>query len=96
MVAASRATPTPATAHNPYLYAQIYTGLMYMMAAGCAWLLRAWKIGQLEMLAQGKGEIDAVVDCEMEKGDVVRAGRGIEGRMYKSSLLHRLFVFKRV
>lgn len=34
-----------------YLNAQIFTGFMYVGAALCMWFLRAWKIGQLELLA---------------------------------------------
>ncbi|KAI5818153.1 major facilitator superfamily domain-containing protein [Pyronema omphalodes] len=30
---------------NQYLYPQIFSGVMYLAAAGCVYLLRAWKIG---------------------------------------------------
>jgi MFS family permease len=33
---------------NPYLHAQVFTGLMYIGAAICMWFLRAWKIAELE------------------------------------------------
>lgn len=93
MVAASRAHPTSATANNPYLYAQIYTALMYLIAAGCAWFLRAWKIGQMEMISKDKGDGIPIVN---HMNDGVGAGQMAEGSMCKSSLFHRLFVFKRV
>ena len=31
-----------------YLGAQLFTGFMYIAAAFCLWLLKAWKIGDLE------------------------------------------------
>jgi hypothetical protein len=30
---------------NEYLYPQIFAGIMYIAAATCMWLLRAWKVG---------------------------------------------------
>ena len=37
--------------NTKYLYAQLYTGLIYIASAVCLWFVRAWKIGQLEQLA---------------------------------------------
>jgi hypothetical protein len=39
-----------------YLHAQIFTGLMYIAAAICMWLLRAWKVRELESMALSKGQ----------------------------------------
>ena len=35
-----------------YLGAQVFTGVMYLVAAGCALLLRGWKIKELEEIAE--------------------------------------------
>ena len=36
---------------NIYLHAQIFTGFMYIAAGVCMWLLRVWKIEQIEQIA---------------------------------------------
>ena len=36
---------------NIYLHAQIFAGSMYIGGALCMFFLRAWKIGQLELVA---------------------------------------------
>ncbi|EMD01205.1 hypothetical protein BAUCODRAFT_29653 [Baudoinia panamericana UAMH 10762] len=47
-----------------YLGTQLFTGFMYIAAAGCLVLMRGWKIGELDELARLKGqsldELDAV------------------------------------
>jgi len=35
-----------------YLGAQLFTGFMYITAAFCLWVLKAWKIGDLEAQAR--------------------------------------------
>jgi len=67
-----------------YLGAQLFTGWMYVGAAACAWLLRAWKLGQMEMgedvvSSGGSGELD-----------------GVAGRKTKSSFLRRVVALRRV
>ena len=71
---------------------------MYFAAAGCAWLLRAWKIGQMEMLAAEKGEdVDAVDPVREEAATVSLTMEGEKkGLEMRSSLVRRLFVVKRV
>ncbi|TVY47233.1 putative transporter MCH2 [Lachnellula cervina] len=44
------------TSGNIYLHAQLFTGFMYIGAAVCAWLLRAWKINEKERVAGEKQE----------------------------------------
>jgi hypothetical protein len=39
-----------------YLGAQLFTGFMYITAAFCVWMLKAWKIGDLERQADAPGE----------------------------------------
>ncbi|KAL8703387.1 MAG: hypothetical protein Q9201_003443 [Fulgogasparrea decipioides] len=46
---------------NIYLHAQIFTGFMYIAAAICMWFLRAWKIGQIEIIAIVEGKSPAEV-----------------------------------
>ncbi|KAF2668021.1 putative MFS transporter [Microthyrium microscopicum] len=37
--------------NGSYLGAQLFAGVMYIAAACCLWILKAWKVGQLERLA---------------------------------------------
>ena len=77
-----------------YLYVIIFTALMYMIAGGFGWLLRAWKIGQLEMLAAQKGtsvaEVSAVQAVTLDRvtSRELKAKRG--------SLARRLVQLQRV
>ncbi|KAL8761269.1 MAG: hypothetical protein Q9184_002592 [Pyrenodesmia sp. 2 TL-2023] len=76
---------------NIYLHAQIFTGFMYIIAGAlCMWLLRAWKIGQLESLAASEGKSSA----EISAMTVVPDGHRSKGptssvfkRLYASTLL---------
>jgi hypothetical protein len=47
--------------HGSYTGAILFTGFMYIGAAVSLWMVRAWKIGELEKQAaiDGKGEGDA-------------------------------------
>lgn len=38
-----------------YIGAQVFTGIMYIAAAGCCFLLRGWKIGEIRAIAETKG-----------------------------------------
>lgn len=52
-----------ASTGNIYLHAQIFAGFMYLAAALCMWVLRAWKIGQIQQLAieeKPSEDVDAV------------------------------------
>lgn len=55
---------------NIYLHAQIFTGVMYIAAALCIWLLRAWKIRELQRMALGK-----LAAQEMVNDDAVARAR---------------------
>ncbi|KAL8941452.1 MAG: hypothetical protein Q9216_002225 [Gyalolechia sp. 2 TL-2023] len=54
------------TTGNIYLNAQIFTGLMYIAAALCMWVLRAWKFGQLERIASVEGK--SPVEVHLQTG----------------------------
>jgi MFS family permease len=41
---------------NIYLHAQVLTAMMYIAAAICLWFLRAWKISELEAIANDDAE----------------------------------------
>ena len=41
---------------NIYLHAQIFTAMMYIAAAICLWFLRAWKVNELEAIANDDAE----------------------------------------
>ncbi|KAL9127288.1 MAG: hypothetical protein Q9217_003803 [Psora testacea] len=50
---------------NIYLHAQIYTGFMYLGAALCMWILRGWKIGQIEAIAAEKEKSPDYIDVAL-------------------------------
>jgi MFS family permease len=68
-----------------FLHAQIFTGFMYMGAAICLWLVRAWKISDLKLQKTGtEAEIrdnDAVVARTVSRGPSVmskaKAAKGL-------------------
>ncbi|KAK7535753.1 major facilitator superfamily domain-containing protein [Phyllosticta citribraziliensis] len=72
-----------------YLGAQLFTAFMYLGAAAVMWMLRAWKIGQLERTATaGDNRIEAVDPVteqpkSLEKnGKVLKPGRSFVERLY--------------
>ncbi|KAL8962258.1 MAG: hypothetical protein Q9193_001311 [Seirophora villosa] len=77
---------------NIYLHAQIFTGLMYIVAGGvCMWLLRAWKVGQMENAAAEEGKFPA------QNGAVVADGHhATRSEGSKSNVVKRLCAWKRV
>lgn len=81
---------------NIYLDAQIYTGFMYMGAALCMWLLRAWKIGELQAIAAAQEkrpeEIDAVATDQRE---IERMTSAVPYQP-RSPLVKRLLMWKKV
>lgn len=64
-----------------YIGAQLFVGFMYIAAAACLFLIRGWKIGELDEVARLKGqsvdEIDAVgVENDEDMAELARvAGR---------------------
>ncbi|TVY81578.1 putative transporter MCH2 [Lachnellula suecica] len=54
-----------------YLHAQIFTGMMYIGAAVCAWFLRAWKVRELEGLKVREADV-AVSNDDAARGDGLR------------------------
>jgi MFS family permease len=67
-----------------FLHAQIFTGFMYMGAAICLWLVRAWKISDLKLQKTSEAEIrdnDAVVARTVSRGPSVmskaKAAKGL-------------------
>lgn len=47
--------------NNPteFRHAQIYAGMMFMGATLCMYLLRVWKIGDMDRIAQKDGTLEA-------------------------------------
>ncbi|MCJ1406895.1 hypothetical protein MMC19_000965 [Ptychographa xylographoides] len=77
-----------------YIHAQIFTGFMYMAAAFCMLLLRAWKIGQLEMLAAENADtIKGTNPIETQYRERSPSARSRDAR---STLVKRMFMWKRV
>ncbi|KAL8803570.1 MAG: hypothetical protein Q9200_006151 [Gallowayella weberi] len=80
-------------AGNIYLHAQIFTGLMYIIASLFLWVLRAWKMGEIERVAAAEGRSPA----ELELIAVAQDDDGSKGPGNpKTSILKHLFVWKRV
>ena len=79
-----------------YLNAQIFTGFMYVGAALCMWFLRAWKIGQLELLATQTEKASESRNPERDQalaGAIWSASRA--GRP-KSNMVKRMCMWRRV
>ncbi|KAL8859414.1 MAG: hypothetical protein Q9178_004092 [Gyalolechia marmorata] len=78
---------------NIYLHTQIFTGLMYIAAALCMWFLRAWKMGEIEIIAAAEGkstaEISVVATEPIDKSPKGQAEP-------TSSVLRRLFAWRKV
>ncbi|KAL6702604.1 hypothetical protein ACN47E_001304 [Coniothyrium glycines] len=79
--------------NQSYTGAILFTGWMYIGAAVCLWLVRAWKIGEMEESAieEGKSETDAHLGiCSPpEQGSVSRDFR-------RSPFVKRIFVWRKV
>jgi hypothetical protein len=63
-----------------YIGAQLFAGFMYIAAAFCMWMLKAWKTKQLE---------DMAVSAAIERGESVE-------RLPRSSFGKRLFMWSKV
>ena len=79
---------------NIYLRAQIFAGFMYMGAASCMWLLRAWKIGQVEKLASEQEKLPEEIDVLSAEGVAEFPSRSPS--VVTSSFARRLIAWKRV
>ena len=79
-----------------YLYAQIFTALCYLVGAACLWVVRGWKVGEMEALEEKSrrekggskremGRVEATVDPEASReGWEVR---GLVRRMRKRTVV---------
>lgn len=65
---------------NPYRHVQIFAGCMYIGATLCLWMLRAWKVGQLQ-LKIALGDADRIHQSTEEK----------RSSMQRTSFFSRLF-----
>lgn len=82
-----------------YLTAQVFTGFMYVGAALCMWFLRAWKIGQLELLAVRTEKPPDSADSSDPVGDQALeavAWSASGAARAKSNVLKRMCMWKRV
>ena len=72
-----------------YTGAILFTGFMYIGAAVCLWLVRAWKIGDME----AEDHVGSLGGMEVEGhvGDL-----GDSGSFRKSRFAKRLFTWRRV
>ncbi|KAL8682200.1 MAG: hypothetical protein Q9186_001738 [Xanthomendoza sp. 1 TL-2023] len=64
---------------NIYLHAQIFTGVMYIIASLFLWVLRAWKIGEIERVAAAGGRSPAeseIIPVAQDDGSKVHLQTG--------------------
>ena len=67
---------------------------MYIGAASCMWLLRAWKIGQIERLASEQEKLPEEVDVLSAQGGAEFPSNSASA--VASNLARRLIAWKRV
>lgn len=65
---------------------------MYIAGSLCLWILRAWKIGEIEQIVIEEGETSGEVDVV----PMVAHGESSRPHLAKSSIIKRLFQWKRV
>ncbi|KAF2189538.1 MFS general substrate transporter [Zopfia rhizophila CBS 207.26] len=79
-----------------YLGAILFTGFMYIGAAGFVWLVRAWKIGELEEKAAAMHTTPGLIDPITEKAPKNEGEGSSMSVKGKSPLLSRLFTWQKV
>lgn len=79
-----------------YLHAQIFTGFMYVVSAISMWFLRAWKIGEIEQFAAEQGIAPEEVNAISSELQGETPAPAYMRRTAKSSIVKRLFAWKRV
>ena len=67
-----------------YTGAILFTGFMYIGAAVFLWLVRAWKIGDLEEKAAAAGKSES------------NAATGDQGTLYKTPFIKRMLMWQKV
>lgn len=81
---------------NQYLYSQIFSGLMYVAASICMWLLRAWKLGENDRKEEERaGSSEKMKGFEKETGRVEGPAQGIMER-WRNPTVSRWVRFARV
>ena len=78
------------------MHAQIFTGFMYAASAISMWFLRAWKIGEIEGAAAEQDKAPEEVDAISDKPEEKTLAPASRGTTTKSSIVKRLFAWKRV
>lgn len=81
---------------NIYLHAQIFAGLMYIAASICLWVLRAWKIGDIEQIAAKQGKKPEEVSAISADPSTMAHTTTFEMDAMKSSIAKRLFQWRKV
>lgn len=80
---------------NIYLHAQIFAGFMYIAAGLCMWLLRGWKIQQIEQITAEKEKRPEDIDTAFAESIDDRAVSPA-GKRSKSSILKSFFMWEKV
>jgi MFS family permease len=88
------------TTGDIYRHAQIFTGCMYIAGSLCMWFLRAWKIRELERLAQerenGRRNDDTVLGDEDKGKQLSRPRSGTASVVSKAQAVKGLWSWQRV
>lgn len=81
---------------NIYLHAQIFAGSMYVAASICMWVLRAWKIVEIEQIAAEQGKVPEEVDVVSVEPATAALSASSRSKLVEVSVVRRLFQWKRV
>ena len=83
-----------------YLDAQLFAGIMYLISALFLWLLKAWKVGDLERVAAMKARLRGDGDDMPQSGQSIGRGEVAPGsatdRDEISPFIKRLLVWQHV
>ncbi|KAI2955220.1 hypothetical protein CBS147322_3433 [Aspergillus niger] len=83
-----------------FLHAQVFVGFMFMAACICLWLVRAWKVAELENAAPDsdplKGEVQSRDNDAVLQGPVARTTSRVPSMTSKAKIVRRLFTMARV
>lgn len=85
------------TTGDEYLHSQIFTGCMYLAGALCLWILRVWKINDLEKKASSNGQVEESASQEGENPIQEHSlAHQTTSRRSKIKVLRGLWVWQRV
>lgn len=70
---------------NPYLFPQLWSGLMFLAAAVMMWLLRAWKLGDIDRKMMESSQDTAMDEKTAMEISGERGWRKVKGKWARGS-----------